>query len=405
MKRRNFLMQSSILAGGLLLHEPLSSLPKMYSGDKITIGLIGCGGRGKGIMEDVLNVMTDKFTITAICDILDFRLKEADQITPGIKHYKDYRKLLDDKNVQAVIIATPLYLHYQMASDALKAGKHIYLEKTMTYSIDEAISLVKEAEQHPGQVLQIGHQLPYTPLYRKAKEMIEKGYLGKVTQIDCRYDRHGDWRKPVPDPSLEKSINWRMYKAFSGGLTAEILAHQIEFINWAFNTHPDELFSTGGIDYYKDGRETYDNVQVMLRYNKAEMIGNFGATCANARDGFIFKIKGSKGTLELLFEDGLYFPEPETKKQLETVDGVAGATKIEWKKGGGIAIMDEHMKEGTWYAFEDFYKCIKEKKRPVSDVIAGATSAVCVALSNESLYNHAVQHWEPAYDFKSLLSD
>jgi predicted dehydrogenase len=151
--------------------------------------------------------------------------------------------------------------------------------------------------------------------------MIEKGYLGKVTQIDCRYDRNSSWRRPVPDPSLEKNINWRIYKAFSGGLTAEILAHQIEFINWTFNTHPDELFSTGGIDFYKDGRETYDNVQVMIRYKKDGMIGNFGATCANSREGFIFKIKGSKGTIELLMDNGIYYPEPETKKQLETVTG------------------------------------------------------------------------------------
>jgi len=398
MSRRKFIKQSSILTGGVLLHKPLMSLSKMYSNEKITVGIIGCGSRGKGIMDE-LNGMQDKFTITTTCDILNFRLQEANEITPGTKQYKDYRKLLEDKNIQAVIIATPLYLHYSMASDALKAGKHIYLEKTMTYSINQAIHLVKESKMYPSQVLQIGHQLPYTPLYRKAKEMIEKGYLGKVTQIDCRYDRNASWRKPAPDPSLEKIINWRMYKAFSGGLTAEILAHQIGFINWAFGTHPSELFSTGGIDFYNDGRETYDNVQVMLRYNKDHMIGNFGATCANSREGFIFKIKGSKGTIELLMEDGVYYPEPETKKQLETVDGVTGATKIEWKRDGGISIINETMKDGTWYAFEDFYKCIKEKKRPVSDVISGATSAVCVHLSNAALYTQSVQHWKPIYDF------
>ena len=397
MSRRNFIKQSSILTGGLLLHKPLMSLSKMYSDEKITIGIIGCGDRGKGIM-DVLKEMPDKFTITATCDILDIRLQQANKISPDARQYKDYRKILDDKNIQAVIIATPLNLHYPMASDALKAGKHVYLEKTMTYSIDQALHLVKEAKQHSKQILQIGHQLPYSPLYGKVKEMIEEDYLGKVTQIDCRYDRNSSWRKPVSDPSLEKIINWRMYKAFSGGLTAEILAHQIEFINWAFGTRPSELFSTGGIDFYNDGRETYDNVQVMLRYGKDHMIGNFGATCANSREGFIFKIKGSKGTIELLMEDGVYYPEPETKKQFETVDGVTGATKIEWKKGGGIAIIKEPVKDATWYAFEDFYKCIKEKKRPISDVIAGGTSAICVGLANEALYTHSVQHWKPIYD-------
>jgi|ERR1035437_642952 predicted dehydrogenase len=152
MSRRNFIKHSSILTGGLLLHKPLMSLSKLYSDEKITVGIIGCGDRGKGIM-DVLKEMPDKFMIIATCDILDFRLQQADKISPGTRQYKDYRKLLDDKNIQAVIIATPLYLHYPMASDALKAGKHIYLEKTMTYSIDQAIHLVKESKLHSTQIL------------------------------------------------------------------------------------------------------------------------------------------------------------------------------------------------------------------------------------------------------------
>lgn len=398
MQRRNFIKASSAMAGGLLLNSHLAQAWETSPGEKISIGIIGCGDRGKGIML-ILNELSDKFTTTGICDILDVRLDQAKKINPNAKQYKDYKALLDDKSIQAVVIATPLYLHYLMASDALKAGKHVYLEKTMTYTIDEAMSLVNEAKNYPKQVLQIGHQLPYTPLFLKTKEMIEKGYLGKITQIDCRFDRNASWRRPVSDPSLEKIINWRMYKAFSGGLTAEILSHQIEFINWAFNTHPDEIFSTGGIDYYKDGRETYDNVQVMFRYKKDEMIGNFGATCANARDGFIFKIKGSKGTIEMLMSEGIYYPEPETRKALETVDGVTGATKIEWKKDGGMTIIKEPSKDGTVYAFEGFYDCIRNMKKPLCDVVAGATSAVSVHLANEALYTHTIQQWKPEYDF------
>ena len=293
MQRRNFIRQSSITLTGLLLHNELWALSQKLPGEKVTIGIIGCGSRGVGLMH-VLKELQDKFQITAVCDILDFRFKEAGKVGVGnIKEYKDYRKLLDDKSIQAVVIATPEYLHYQMAADALKAGKHVYLEKTMTYSIQQSIDLVGLAKSHSKQVLQVGHQLPYTPLYIKVKEMIEKGYLGKITQVECRYDMHNDLRRPVPDPALEKIINWRMYKAYSGGLTAEILSHQMQYINWALDTHPNEVFSTGGIDFYKDGRETYDNVQVMLRYNQKGVVGNFGSTLANEREGFIFKIKGN----------------------------------------------------------------------------------------------------------------
>jgi predicted dehydrogenase len=307
--------------------------------------------------------------------------------------------VLDDKATQAVVIATPLSEHYHIAKDALEAGKHVYLEKTMTYNIDQAIDLVKLVKARPNQVLQVGHQYRSTPLYFKVKEMIEKGYLGKVTQIDCRWDRNWNWRRPVPAGYSDKQVNWRMYKAYSGGLPAELLSHQIDFIQWAFKTHPDEILGTGGIDFYKDGRETYDNVQVILRYDKDNMIGNFGATCGNAHDGYIFKLKGTKGSVHLLVHDGIFYPEPATKKELETVDGVTGATKIEWNKEGGINIMKEPMKDGTYYAVKEFHDCITNKKMPESNVITGATTAVSVHLANNAIFNHTIEKWKPLYNF------
>jgi predicted dehydrogenase len=397
MERRNFIKQSSVGLAALLFHDQLFAFSKNTLAEKINVGIIGCGSRGVGLMY-VLKELQEKFQVTAICDVLDFRFKEAKAAGWGeMKEYKDYRKILDDKSIQAVVIASPLYLHYQMAVDSLKAGKHVFLEKTMTYTIKEALDLTKIAKSYSNLVFQVGHQLPYTPLYIKVKEMISKGYLGKITQVQCRYDRHNDWRRPVPDPSLEKAINWRMYKQYSGGLTAEILSHQMQFINWALDTHPDEVFSTGGIDFYKDGRETYDNVQVMLRYNDKGIIGNFGSTLANEREGFIFKIKGDKGAVELLFDDGIFYPEKETKKELETVDGVAGATKIVWNKEGGIPIMKEPMKDGTWYALADFHSCIAEKKHPMLDVNQGARAAITVHLANNAMYGHSVEKWQKEY--------
>ncbi len=397
MSRRKFLKQSGLVAGGMLFQPSLSRLFGQPEEGPYKVGIIGCGDRGKGLMQ-VLKRMPDRFEIAACCDILDFRLQEARKLVPGKKEYTDYRSLLDDQSINVVIIATPLNLHHKMAVDVLEAGKHLFLEKTMTYNIPQALNLVKQAERYPKQVVQVGHQYRYVPLYFRVKEMIEKGYLGKVTQIDCRWDRNWNWRRPVPDPKLEKQINWRMYKAYSGGLVAELLSHQIDFINWAFNTHPDEVFGTGGIDNFKDGRETYDNVQVMLRYNQAGMIGNFGATCSNAREGYIFKIKGTKGTVSLLTDDGVFYPENETRKELQTVDGVAGATKIEWNKEGGIPILKEKMKDGTWYAFEDFYDCLINKKIPASNVLTGARTAICVHMANAAMYTHSIQEWKTVYN-------
>jgi predicted dehydrogenase len=225
MFRRNFIKQAGLVTGGLILqNQLLQAMGQHAAADKITVGVIGCGDRGTGIMS-VMNELEDYFSVTAICDVLDFRLAHAKKISIGAnaKEYKDYRKLLEDKSIQAVIIATPLNMHYPIAADALAAGKHVYLEKTMTYNIPQAADLVKKVKANPKQVLLVGHQYRSTPLYFRVKEMIEKGYLGKVTQIDCRWDRNWNWRRPVEPGYTDKQINWLMYKEYSGGLPAELL--------------------------------------------------------------------------------------------------------------------------------------------------------------------------------------
>lgn len=400
MQRRNFIRQSGLLTAGFLLHQQmLQAYGSTVVAKTISIGIIGCGDRGVGLGY-VLNDMPEQFQLKAVCDVLAFRLDHAKKLDKqnNLRYEKDYRKIVDDKTIDAVIIATPLHNHYEIAAAAINAGKHVYLEKTMTYDAEQSLALVKLSQQYPKQVLQVGHQYRYTPLYFKVKEMIDKGYLGKVTQIDCRWDRNWNWRRAVPQGYTDRQVNWRMYKEYSGGLPAELLSHQVDFINWAFNTHPDEILGTGGIDYYKDGRETFDNVQAILRYNKDGMIGNFGATCGNEKDGYLFKLKGTKGTIQLLVNDGVFFPEKQTKKELETVDGVTGSTKIEWNKEGGIPILKEKSKDGSWYALKEFHKTVTENSKPVSNVITGATTAFCVHLMNQSIYKHSIETWKPEFN-------
>ncbi|MFT3902162.1 MAG: Gfo/Idh/MocA family oxidoreductase [Niabella sp.] len=396
MRRRNFIKGAGLLAGGALVSN--MNVLANHRQPVIRIGIIGCGDRGKGIAH-VMQELDGKFSVTAICDTLDFRLDDARKI-PGVSNarsYKDYRELLDDKKVDAVVIAVPLDTHYPIAADSLQAGKHVYLEKTMTFDIPQALKLVELSKQRPKQVVQVGHQYRYSPLYYKVKELIGNGLLGKVNQIDCRWDRNGSWRRPVPDPSLERQINWRMYKEYSGGLAAELLSHQMDFINWTFDTHPATFQATGGIDIFKDGRETYDNMQAMLRYPEEGIIGNFGATCGNARDGYLFKIKGTKGSISLLTDRGVFYPEKNAASKEEIVDGVTGASKIAWDKEGGASILPEPTKDGTWYALSDFYNAVQSGKLPDSNVYTGAKTAICVHLTNQAAYNQEILHWKDEY--------
>lgn len=401
MKRRTFVKNTALIAGGVLIGD--MNVLAGRGANVLRIAIIGCGDRGKGIIQ-VINQSPDKFRITALCDILDFRLTEAKKLckTSPPNSYKAYRALLDDKSVDAVVVAVPLSMHYEIAVEVLKAGRHLYLEKTMTYNLTQALDLVKLSKSRPEQILQVGHQYRYSPLYYRVKEMISKNYLGEISQIECRWDRNNDWRRPVPDAALERQINWRMYKEYSGGLVAELMSHQIDFINWAFDTHPDEVFATGGIDVFKDGRETFDNAQVMFRYTgKHSMVGNFGATCGNSRDGYLFKIKGTLGTISLLTNEGVFYPEKKLLNNKELVDGVTGATRIVWDKEGGTPILAEPTKDGTWYAFNEFYECIQTKRMPDSNVTTGARTAICVDLANTALYEKKPMFWKAEYNLSN----
>lgn len=397
MERRNFLKNSGILAGGLLLDHKLFAAGQ--SADPVKVAVIGCGDRGSGLIH-ALNKLPELFRITAICDVLDFRLAAAKKLdkTGTWKTSNDYRKLLEHKNIDAVFVAVPLNMHYPIAKEVIIGGRHLYLEKTMTYNIGQAMDLVKLMQTRKNQVLQVGHQYRYSPLYYRVKDLIDNGHLGKITQVDCRWDRNNNWRRPTPDSSLEHIINWRMYKESSGGLVAELLSHQIDFINWIFNTHPQEFYATGGIDVFKDGRETYDNVQVMMRYPDLGMIGNFGSMCGNAHDGYFFKIKGTKGTISLLTEQGVFYPEKNAATGNETVDGVTGATQITFSGDGGIPILPEPIKGSTAFALKDFYQKIQTHELPDSNVLTGARTTICVHLANQALYSKQPCIWEDKYN-------
>nr|WP_246535287.1 Gfo/Idh/MocA family oxidoreductase [Litoribacter alkaliphilus] len=364
------------------------------------VGILGYGNRGSGLYS-ILDEMSDKFHVSDICDNLPFRLDQAKNRTSGkdIRFHHDLNSMLDQKDLDAVFVATPLSFHFEHAKAAFESGKHIYLEKTMTFSVEQAQELCKIAAERPNQILQVGHQFRYSPLYFKVKEMIDSGYLGKITAIDARWDRNHDWRRYVHSPEFERQINWRMYREYSGGLAAELLSHQMDFIHWAFDCVPSSIYGIGGIDNFKDGRETFDNIQLAFRYEDVGMVGSFGATCSNKQEGYIFKIKGSKGMLSLLMDDGIFYPEEEVREELAEVDGVSGATKLTWTDNKqGIKLTDRPLKEGTYYAVEDFYRCLQEKRMPYSNAFNGGQTAIAVALANESLHTGSVQPWREDYN-------
>src|SRR5207248_10337811 len=168
------------------------------------------------------------------------------------KTFTYHRQLLARLRPQAVVIAVPLALHFRIASDALAAGCDVFLEKTMCATIDEARRLAKQAAESK-RVFQVGLQRRANPIYKQAAAMVEAGLIGQVTAIKAQWHRNNSWRRPIPVPktdpewaSLEKRLNWRLYKATSGGLMTELGSHQLDVANWLLGSAPKRVLASGG---------------------------------------------------------------------------------------------------------------------------------------------------------------
>jgi predicted dehydrogenase len=399
MKRRTFLEKSALATTGILVSPQIfGSSTSISANEVLQIGVIGTGDRGGGLIRTMQQF--PQLKVVAAADLLPFRLDKAmANADAGAKAYDDYRSLLNDPNVEAVVIATPLSMHHHMAKEALEAGKHVYCEKTMTYQIAEALDLVGEVNKRPDQVFQVGHQYRYLPLYFKVAQLIRGGAIGEVTNVYVQWNRNGDWRRPVPDPQYERIINWRMYREYSGGLTAELHSHQIDFINWTFGVHPEKVIGFGGIDYWKDGRETFDNVNTILQYPNGMKVNCISLT-ANAYNDYLVEFRGSKGTISLGIDKATLYWERPNSKMMGTLDGVSGATLKLIEEGRGIELgeKDEKGWEGTHYALQEFYECVRNGNEPVSNIHTGARTAISVRMAIDAMRNGTQQEWKADYE-------
>ncbi|WP_400077460.1 Gfo/Idh/MocA family protein [Winogradskyella sp. R77965] len=391
MKRRSFIKKTAattaVMAGSSYLYGNI--LSSIKANETINVGVIGTGVRGSGLMSIINSI--DKVNVIAGCDVLPFRLdKGLAKANSNPKGYSDYRKLLDNKDIDAVIVATPFNTHSKIAMDALDAGKHVFCEKTLAKGYDEIGELVNKANQSKN-IFQTGHQYHSSRLYTHVVDLIQQGKVGNITAFECQWNRHGNWRRPVPEPKYEKAINWRMYREFSGGLTAELASHQIDFVNWVLNETPNQVMGIGGVDYWKDGRETYDNVHLTYSYPNG-VKAKFTYLTNNAKDGYQIKVIGDKGTIIIDMKNAWFYPEGKKKNRvLGEVDGVSGAT-VQWDKEKGYQINVEHLNP-TKQALLDFKDAILNNKQPKSDIITGAKTAICVQMGLDAMYNNEIVKW------------
>lgn len=342
--RRNFVKSSAAAA----MAAP-AVLGAQSANNRIRIGWIATGSRGRHVMNQMYLSSKELVDVVAVCDTYQGNLNLGKDIvqtqqktTP--KTYVDYRELLADPNVDVVFICSPEHLHHPMAMAALKAKKHIYLEKPIGHTIEEGEEIVNAAEK-TNLVVQVGTQNRSNKLYIRAKEMVEQGLVGEVHYVRAFWYRNFDpkmptpaaWRYPIPaDASPENTdwkrfleaaehknipfdkgryFQWRNYWDYSGGISTDLLVHQTDISNFVVGkTVPNTCVASGGVYMWdkqkNDNREVPDTLSALYEYPDQFHL-NYSCFFGNDQYGYGEQFMGYKGTIEVMDRQNLhYYPQP-----------------------------------------------------------------------------------------------
>lgn len=323
--RRNFLGRVAGIAAGSLA---VPSNPVLGANERIRVGVIGIGDRGSQIARQAQEC--PGVELVAFADVYTRRLEEAKKIAPEAATYMDHRRLLDDKSIDAVLIATPQHLHCEHFTNALAAGKHVYQEKTMAFTVDHAKRMRAAYKRDGGKhAVQIGHQSCSSGQMTNALEYLKGGkgadggeLVGRITAIHAHMYRntpHGkpQWSRPVypdmtPENILWKSfqgeaaphdfdpnryINWRFFWDYSGGNVYENMCHQLSFWYKAMDLQiPSKVTMNGGVYLWKDGREVPDTMNVSMEHPE-EILFSWDSGFGNAHLGSTEDVLGTDGTI------------------------------------------------------------------------------------------------------------
>lgn len=394
----------------------------------IRIAVIGTGARGCDLVRALTTIAAAK--VVAVCDPYGPHLERGWQFAgPLTRTFTDHRRLLEEIKPQAVVIAVPLAAHFDICCDSIDAGCAVFCEKLMCYSLEQAQKLVARVDLKKV-VFQVGLQRRANAIYRQAAAMVQAGLLGRITSIRSQWHRHNNWRRPVPVSrehldyaKLDRQLNWRLYRDSSQGLMAELGAHQLDVANWFLGTHPTTVFATGGIDYWRDGREVFDNIHCMYEYvvsprkparGQAPVAGtndqpysvrlSFSSLQNNAFEGASDLILGTNGTLFLSQKKGLFYREalPETidwsnraDKQAEviTTGKTLKLSNDPWAHRGTPFEIDSQS-DDTRDQLVSFIDHVRgEDRETICTVRDGLENVATVLMANESAVIRKVVDW------------
>jgi predicted dehydrogenase len=320
--RRSFLSYGAAAGAGVVVSRLVPAKAAAGSqADDLNVALIGAGAQGQVLLDSCLKIPGLRFK--AVCDIwTDFNQRRAVGLLSRYGHevsgYVDHREMLaEQQDLDAVIIATPDFWHARQTIDCLEAGLHVYCEKEMAHSLDEARGMVI-ASRETGKLLQIGHQRRSNPRYIHCGEKLikEAGILGRITTVNAQWNRSVQpdlgWpeRYPIPPEvlsrygfdSMHQFRNWRWYRALGGGPIVDLGSHQIDIFGWFLDSMPRSVMASGGTDYYdRATHEWYDTVMAIYEFETGDGVVRafYQTLTTNSSEGYYETFMGDQGTLNI----------------------------------------------------------------------------------------------------------
>jgi len=378
--RRTFLVASGLTA--------LASTRVFGANDKLRVGVIGAGQRMKGLLDSA-----DKagaYEIVAVSDVYGPHRDAIRERSNGLATmHLDYREVLD-KNIDAVIIASPDHWHVQMAVDALKAGKDVYLEKPVTHTIEEGVTLTRSVRSSK-QILQCGMQQRSWTHFRDAVDLIQSGSLGRVAQVRMYWWQNYQkswpkapveqqlldwklWLGSAPDQpySEEKFFHWRWFWNFGGGAMTDLFTHWIDIVHWAMKSDQPRRAQMLADKYVFDKWDCPDTIQAAFRYPGFDVVYE-GMMASSIDDGGL-EFRGTDATLKIN-------------------RGAFSVYREDAPRDKNPVLAGSSYRDGTIDHVENFFDCIKSRKEPNAPVETGVAAAAAGHIGNLAFSRGGQINW------------
>jgi predicted dehydrogenase len=416
---------------------PLVKRKKLSANDNIRIALIGTGGMGIGDTNTALQV--EGVEVVAACDLYDGRLTRAKELWgQGLFTTRDYREILDRPDVDCVINATTDHWHEVISIDALKKGKHVYCEKPMVQKTEEGHRVIK-AQKESGKVFQVGSQYVSSIIHAKAKELIEAGDIGEINFAEAQIDRHsalGAWQYSIPPDASPQTVDWdtylgrapkrpwdplrffrwRNYQDYGTGVAGDLYVHMLSMLHFVTGSKgPERVMATGGLRYWKDGRDVPDIHIGLFDYPASAEHPAFNLTLrtnfvSGGGDNYLFRIVGSEGDISIGWDNLVVRRTPFPKAPGMSIHSFPEAMQEAYKKEYAKQYPQRSEMEGPkdlvykvpqgykgdrYEHFVNFFDSVRNGTEVVEDATFGLRACGPTEAGNISYFEKRIVTWDP----------